>query len=302
MIKNKEIQLTQSRRDLTDKEKSKIILNIIDKILISQILYLLVPTFLLFFFNNPLFKTTLLIRIALPVFAGTTLTSLITLVFVYKDDYIRNNWFKTISFYLLLLIWTSNLLIIGIPLDRLVFNFPISGFLTLTFLASFILAYPLSKWAFGSLNDTKSLYNTPIFMGAVLIHVIFVILGVILIYQSALGLKIPWFGSSWATTCALGIFMIVFSVLLVGILVANNKIYRKLKVPEGINIWNRTDNHNIFICLRNLLLGVFVIWIVIILILVLIFLSDGGDLDLDGLSFGSSSKKKKKADKKNLGN
>ncbi|MBD3227464.1 MAG: hypothetical protein GF329_04675 [Candidatus Lokiarchaeota archaeon] len=293
-------QISKLRENLTENEQFKIILNIINKVLLSQIVYLSIPTLLLFFFNAPFFDSWLLIRIALPIFTGATLFSFLFLLIsrIYKKDYPRNNWFKTGSFYFFLTIWTSNLLIIGIPLDRLLFGSPLSGYLTLTFLISFIIAYPLSILLLRSLSNTKSVFLSPIFIAGLVLNILSVILGFIFIFQSFKGIKIPWFGNSWEMTCSLGIFTILFGSLVFGVLIASVVLYRKLKKPEGISIWNRTDNHNLFICLRNLLLAVFVIWIVIIIILVLLFLSDGGDIDLGDLSFGSSSKKKKKTNKK----
>lgn len=294
----KEIKpIIEGRKNLTDKKRSAIIVNIIDKIMISQIIYLAVPTLFLFlFFNFISLNINTIILFLLPILGCIIGISIIVLLLNYKKDYNQDSWFNTYSFYSFLAIWTGNLLLIGVPLDRSVFGFEISGFLTLTFLTSFLLAYPLSRSLLTKLENEKEKQGQKslIYIITVAILIGTISLGVLLFIQAFLGLRIPWFGNSTAVTLALGIFMIVFGSLVAGIVAVNVKIYHKLGKPGGINIWNRTDNHNIFICLRNLIIAVFVLWLFIILILLMIFGGDGGDLDLDVPIIGSSGKKKKK--------
>jgi hypothetical protein len=297
--RKKEVKpIIEGRKELTDKQRSEVVIRIIDKIMISQIIYLAVPTLLLFlFFNFKLLNMTAIIMFLLPILGGIVGISIVVLLLTYKNDYNQDSWFNSYSFYSFLALWTSNLLFIGVPLDRSVFGFEISGFLTLTFLTSFLFGYPLSRSVLTILEKGKDNEGQKNLIYIVTVGILIgsIALGILLIIQSLFGLKIPWFGNSPPVTFALGIYMIVFGSLVAGIVSVNVKLYDKLGKPGGINIWNRTDNHNIFICLRNLIIAVFVLWVFIIIILLMIFGGgDGGDLDLDVPIIGSSGKKKKK--------
>ena len=289
-------EFTASRKTISEEQQKRIISDIVDKVMITQIFYLLVPLIIIAFII-PIFNTIHLLIYGLPILFIIGIGLIPIFAIFYKKDYrSKNNWFFTPSFYLLLGIWSSFLMIFGIFFDQIVFGFQFSVYLTMTFLVSFLIGYPIGKWLKFSYKELRSIHKNLFIIGVIGFLVLTIGTGIFLIINTIFtGLSFSWFGNSMGGTIGLGILFIVFGALSMGILGVNMIIIDKLGNSGSINIWDKTDNNNILICLRSILIATFVGWVIILLIVAIIFSSDsGGSSDFDIPHFWSSNRRRRR--------